>query len=214
MAITALVGRHRAPRIAALVFALASLLVLPGCWVYSVAPLYEENLAHPDADLEFDQNLVGSWWHADKECTSTLAFKGQQKEAAYELTYAAAPECKTDEGEKRAFQYDGHIIKLDNHRFLDVNPKSADVCDLCLPLHSFFLISQQNDTLVLTPVDDDWLKDAMAQEKVTLAHLTFAHYYDDLTLTASSKDLKVFVRRYADDKAAFKPDPNLMFTRK
>jgi hypothetical protein len=84
MAITALV--RRAPRIATLVLALASLLVLPGCWVFSVAPLYEENLAHPDTDLEFDQNLVGSWWHADKECLWTLTVSAQQKKAAYDLT--------------------------------------------------------------------------------------------------------------------------------
>ncbi|MGO9402716.1 MAG: hypothetical protein ACLPVW_04500 [Terriglobales bacterium] len=211
MATTALVRRSSTPRIGALVLvlALASLLLLPGCWVYSVSPLYEENLAHPDTDLAFDQSLVGSWWNADKECTWTLIVKGQQKEMAYELTFAAAPECKTDEGEKRVIQYDGHAVKLDNHLFLDVNPKSADVCDLCLPLHSFFLISQQNDTLALTPVDGDWLKEAMEQKKVILAHLN-----DDIVLSASSKDLKAFVRQYADDKAAFKPDPSLTFKRK
>jgi hypothetical protein len=126
------------------------------------------------------------------------------------LTQAAGPECKTGEGEKRVIQYDGHIVRLDKYRFLDINPKSADVCDLCLPLHNFFLISQQNDTLALTPVDFDWLKEAMAQGKVTLAHLNG----DGLTLTASSKDLKDFVRRYAEDKAAFKPDSSTTFKRK
>ncbi len=208
MAITASV--RLAPRIATLVLALASLLVLPGCWVFSVEPLYEENLAHPDTDLEFDQNLVGSWWHADEECPWTLAVSVHQKEAAYDLTETAGPECKTGEGEKRVVQYEGHVVKLDNDRFLDINPKSADVCDLCLPLHNFFLISQQNDTLALTPVDSDWLNKAMAQGKITLAHLDG----NGLTLTASSKDLKAFVRRYAGDKAAFKPDSSTTFKRK
>ena len=113
MAVTALCRR-----IVALVFVLPSLLVLPGCWVLSVAPLYEENLAHPDRDLEFDQNLVGSWRHADKECSWTLSVSAHQKEAAYDLIYVADPECQTDEGEKRVLQYDGHVVKLDSHRFL------------------------------------------------------------------------------------------------
>ncbi len=105
MAITASV--RLAPRIATLVLALASLLVLPGCWVFSVEPLYEENLAHPDTDLEFDQNLVGSWWHADEECPWTLAVSVHQKEAAYDLTETAGPECKTGEGETRIVPEDG-----------------------------------------------------------------------------------------------------------
>ena len=205
MAVTALCRR-----IAALVFVLASLLVLPGCWVLSVAPLYEENLAHPDTDLELDQNLVGSWWHADKECSWTLSVSAHQKEAAYDLIWSADPGCKTDEGEKKVLQYDGHVVKLDGHRFLDMSPRVADVCDLCMPLHNFFLISQQNDTLALTPMDGDWLEKAMAQRKVTLSHLNDGR----LTLTASSKELKVFVRRYAEDKAAFKPDSSFTFKRK
>jgi hypothetical protein len=187
--------------------ALAALLVLPACWVYSVEPLYEENLAHPDPDLTFEQSLVGSWLptHPDTDCPWTLAIAAEKQ--VYELTTAPAPNCKSEEKSSR---YVGHVIKLDNHRFFDIIPNSAEVCDLCLPLHSFFLISQENDTLALIPVDDDWLNAAIAQKSVTLPHLS-AH---NLTLTASSKDLKAFVRKYADDKAAFKPEPNLVFKKK
>jgi hypothetical protein len=128
---------------------------------------------------------------------------------------APAPNCK---GEEKTTKYEGHLVKLDNHRFLDVAPDSAEVCELCLPLHSFFPISQENDTLALIPLNDEWLSAAIVQNKVRLAHIYQDNYprevTNDAALTASSKDLKAFVRKYADDKAAFKPDPNLVFKRK
>jgi hypothetical protein len=199
--------QRRTRGLSGLFLALASLLVMPGCWVYSVEPLYEENLDHPDTDVVFDQSLVGSWWQADDDCVWTLTFSAPQKsEPAYEFTVSPAPDCKTKE---KASRYNGHVVKLDSYHFLDVNPWSEDVCDLCLPLHNFFLISQQNDTLAFTPVDPDWLEEAFAQNKVTLAHLN-----DGLKLTASSKDLKAFVRKYANDEAVFKPVPGLTFKRK
>ncbi len=92
---------------------------------------------------------------------------------------------------------------------LDIGPNSADVCEHCLALHSILLISQEKDTLALTPVDGDWLKQAIDQKKVALTHLN-----DGMTLTASSKDLKDFVRKYATDETVFKPDPDLTFKRK
>lgn len=207
MTISGCISRCCGPRIVAVIVILAALAILPGCWVYSVEPLYEERLfSHPDPDLTFDQNLLGSWWHTDTDnnCLWTLTFAAHQQ--AYELTMAPASNCK---GEEKTSKYEGHLVKLDNHRFLDIGPESTEVCDLCLPRHSFFLLTQEADTLALIPVDDEWLKDAIAQDKVTLAHLS-----DSLTLTATSKDLKAFVRKYADDKAAFKPDPNFAFKRK
>ena len=195
--------------------ALAGLFVLPGCWVYSVEPLYEENLGHPDPDLTFDQTLVGSWLNmdTDNDCLWTLVVAAEQQ--VYELTMVPASNCK---GEEKTTRYEGHLLKLDKHLLLDVAPNSADVCDLCLRRHTFFLISQENHTLALIPVNDDWLNAAIAQKKVTLAHLVddrgMREVTNDVTLTASSRDLKAFVRRYANDKVAFKPDSALVFKKK
>ena len=203
------------PRSVCIALAAAALLVLPGCWVYSVEPLYEAKLSRPDPDLTFDPAITGSWLYVgkDDDCLWTLAITAEQQ--VYELTMAPASNCK---GEEKTTRYEGHLVKLDSHRFLDVAPSSAEVCDLCLPLHSFFVMSQGNDTLTLIRVSDDWLSTAIAQQKVTLAHLgdgdRVREITNDVTLTASSKDLKAFVRKYADDKAAFPPDPSFVFKRK
>ncbi len=48
-------------RFCGIIVVVAGLLVLPGCWVYSVEPLYEEDIFGADPDLVFDQSLVGAW---------------------------------------------------------------------------------------------------------------------------------------------------------
>jgi len=210
MAIKTSFSRPRAIRYAALFVALASLLMLPGCWVYSVEPLYEDELLHRDKDVVFDPSIVGSWWHANPECSWTLTISAPPKdELVYELTMPPSPDCKSEEKDKKISRFDGRMVRLYDHRFLDISPKSADVCVHCLALHSILLISEEKDTLALTPVDGDWLKQAIDQKKVALTHLN-----DGTTLTASSKDLKDFVRKYATDETVFKPDPDLTFKRK
>ena len=82
---------------------------------------------------------------------------------------------------------------------------------ICLPLHLFFLVSQESNSLAFTPVDRDWLWLALSKRKVTLAHLEDGKSWGAVTLTASSRELKKFVRKYADDKAVFNPDSDLTF---
>ncbi|HEY6339454.1 MAG TPA: hypothetical protein VIW68_13250 [Candidatus Sulfotelmatobacter sp.] len=189
-------------RFAAILPVFATLLALSGCWVYSVNPLYEDNLPKPDPDLVFDASLVGSWGHMDDSCLWILTVGGGG--APYGMTMTPSTGCKSDE---KTTKYAGHLVKLGNHRFLDFSPESGEVCDLCLPLHSFFLVSQENDSLALIPIDVQWLSQAINQRKVGLAHLPSKNSTDDaVVLTATSEALKEFVRKYADDKAAFKPD--------
>jgi hypothetical protein len=193
---------------------LVVLLMLSGCWVYSVEPLYEAKLSHPDPELAFESSITGAWLHTDKDngCIWTLSVTAEQQ--VYDLTMTPASTCQ----DEKITKYEGHLLKLGNHRFLDVAPNSGVVCDLCLPLHSFFLISQENDTLELMPLSEEWLRTAIAQQKVALAHLAdddrLREVSNDLILTASSKDLKAFVLKYADDKAAFIRDADVAFKRK
>lgn len=202
--------RRRRTQMLSVLFVLATLAAQTGCVLRSVEPLYEEAASPVDRDLVLDQGLVGSWWYADKECSWTLAFAPPAKgDFTYAATMTAAPGCKSSDVPKRVTRYEAHVVQLDNKRFLDVSPSADDVCNPCLALHTFFLISMRDRQLTLTPVDGEWLKDAIAKGTVTLAHLN-----DSLTMTASSRDLKAFVRKYADDPAAFKPLPDFVFQRK
>src|SRR5271167_590239 len=79
-------------RIAVTILVFAGLIGLAGCWVFSIYPLYEENLAKPDPDLIFDPTLVGSWLATDKDCQWVLTIS-DWKQVFYELTMDFPPQC-------------------------------------------------------------------------------------------------------------------------
>jgi len=189
-----------APQVALI---LALLCILPGCWVSSIHSLYEES---KDQDVITDPNLAGTWTVTDDDqCTTTLTVTMQA--AVYSLHTVESGEACSNRGE--VSNYQARLVKLDAHRFLDVSPLDKDVCDMCIAKHDILLIKIDADSLAFTPIDSDWLKDALAAKTVTLSTLPD----DSDTLTASSGDLKEFCRKFAEDKAVFKPDSTVGFRR-
>jgi hypothetical protein len=198
---------RRTLKCAGIILVLAGLLVLPGCWVESINPLYEDSfLSSKDTDVIVDQRLTGSWGAAvEEKCTVTLIVSA--KDDVYDLESTQHGEGCDNQGKKSRQQ--ARLVKLDTHIFLDVSPMPDDVCEECLAKHTIYQIKIDKDSFSLTPIDSDWFKNALEQKKVALATLAD----DSDTLTASTKDLKAFCRKYADDPAAFKPI-GLSFQRK
>jgi hypothetical protein len=230
-------------QIAGTFLVLVSLIVLPGCWVYSLNPLYDTSVSR-DPDLVFDQSLIGTWSHLDGSCQWTLTVSTTPD--SYQMTLAPGSGCSDDE---KTNNYDAHLVRVTTHRFLDVAARSEQVCDLCLPLHSIFLLQQENvqqenvqqenlqqengqpekaqasDSLNLVPLDITWMTHALNSKRVVLSQLPRQRPArtaqvltagDAVYLTASSADLKKFAAKYADDKGAFRIDSDavLKFKRK
>ena len=186
---------------------LLALLVLPGCWVTSINGLYEQespvNL-HKDPDLVFDPSLIGSWSLTDDTCTTLLTIAA--KDEVYDLQSAEQGEgCSAEKSHRQA-----RLVKLGNYYFLDVSPMEDDVCDMCVAKHSVLLTRFDKATLSLSPVDSDWLKRSLTAKTVSLATLAG----DTDTITASSKDLKAFCRKFAENTEVFKPESTSTFKRK
>ena len=183
---------------------LAATLALSGCWVTSINPLYQETTIdnlRKDPDIAFEPSLIGSWVVTGDKCTAPMVIQSEDKEV-YDFERKAEGAGCTESDVSTHMQ--GRLVKLDHYYFLDMYPLVADVCSMCLPKHDIFLTKFDKNSLSFVPIDSDWLKKAIAAKKVKLATLA-----DDTdTITASSKDLKAFCRRYAEDKEAFKPDPN------
>lgn len=196
----------RVLRIAVITVALFSLLMMSGCWMFSLQPLFDGG---SDPDLIFDESLVGAWGHEAEGCQWTLAVQASAR--AYDMAMAPGAGCKTDE---KTTRYLAYLVKVDNHRFLDVSPKQSEVCDLCLSVHTFVLLSLENHTLSLTPLDGDWLDKAIKEKKVAVAYVGDEGTDLDITLNARPAELKTLLRTYANDSAAFKPSGRLVFTRK
>lgn len=197
------ISRH-----AGIIPVLAGLLLLPGCWVESINALYEEwSVDHPveDHDVVFDPSLTGSWSAIDEKCTTVLAISA--KDNIYDLRSTEQGEGCIESG--KTLRKQARLVKLDTYYFLDVSPTPGDVCDMCLATHAILQMRIEQGSLSFTPIDSDWLKKALAAKTVALATLP----NDTDMLTASSADLKSFCRRFAGDKAVFKPDSTVSFKR-
>jgi hypothetical protein len=183
-------------KLAGVALALAGLLVLPGCWVTSINPLYEDGfLSSKDPDVVFDQSLIGSWTDINDKCTTLLTIAA--KDQVYDLQSVAQGEgC----GEEKS-HYQAQLVKLDSYYFLDLSPVNGDVCVMCLARHEIFLAKFDKTTFSLTPIDSDWLKKSLEAKTVALATVAG----DTDTITASAKELKAFCREFANNAEVFKP---------
>jgi len=191
-------------RMIGMVCVLASFLALPACWVKSVNGLREGGLFQPDKDQTFDAALLGTWKATVDECSITLGITADRKEYHWKTT-SVGKECDNDKGDKA--YYDAELFKLDDHEFLDLTARSEDVCKMCVAIHWILLVQIEKGSLSLTPIDSDWLKKAEERRAIELATLPG----DTDTITASPQELKAFCRKYADDKAVFKPPANITF---
>jgi hypothetical protein len=198
MSFSGIVRSGYIPKFQGMALAFAALLVLSGCWVTSINPLYEEDLSGKDPDVVFDQNLIGSWIGVGDKCAAPLTITA--KDGVYDLQSTGKGEGCSDSASPSHFQ--ARLVKLDTYYFLDISPIAEDVCEMCIARHNILLVEFDKSKLTTIPIDSDWLKKAVAAKTVTLATMPD----DSDTLIASPKELKAFCRKYAGDKEVFRPD--------
>lgn len=181
-----------------------ALLFLQGCTVVSINSLYED-VTPKDADVVFEKSLVGTWLEKDGKCVTTITVASNEE--TYDLQSVQGEGC-SDPGE-RVRQW-ARLVKLGESYFVDMFPRPDDVCGTCLALHQLFLISFTKETMTLTPIDAEGVRALLSAKKLRLSivpedpNALFPER--PLTLTASSKDLKEFCRKFAADKTIFKPE--------
>ncbi len=90
------------------------LLVLPGCEVMSIHPLYEENVSPKDPDIVLDKDLAGSWSLTDGKCTTTLTVTAKEEIYDFRSVTGRAKGC-SDAGEEARMQ--ARLVKLDSYLF-------------------------------------------------------------------------------------------------
>lgn len=192
---------------------IAGLLILPACDVMSIHPLYED-VSPKDPDIVFEKDLTGSWSVTDGKCTTTLTVTA--KDEIYDFRAVEDGEGCSDPGKETRQQ--ARLVKLDSYYFLDVSPRAEDVCIACLALHWISLARIDKDTLSLTPIDSDGLNELLRAGTVHLKTLPedpkLLMPERPMTLTALSKDLKNFCRKFAGNKKVFKPESTEAFKRK
>lgn len=183
-------------RLLSLLAALLALLPATGCWVYSVQPLVES-----DEELVFDRLLLGNWWQPRDGCS--LVFSRFYEERTYRVVYASPPErkgkgCLLDEGRSAAF--DGKLVEIGDTRYLDLYPVDREPKHHEVLLHSFYRIRVDASSLVLTPMNPEWIKSQVEQQRLAL---TGRVSNERVVLTNSTKELRELLRTYGSSDELF-----------
>jgi len=197
---------------------LLMLILAAGCgFPVSLHPLYSEK------DTTFDASLLGAWITEDGE--TTYVFK-KKDATSYQLllTCAIDSEIKFNadgsssvepvvKGANKEFvtcKCEAHLVKLGKHLFLDICPEESSGSE---PVNSFFWIrghvflkiSIEKDSLRISYLNEEWLKEKLTAGKIKLAHEFLEKDLFDgrIIITAQTKALRKFISKYAEDKEAF-----------
>ena len=171
----------------------ASLLILSGCWTYSLHPLCGDD----DPNLTYEPALEGTWKSGDD---NLLVITGDSKSQEYRLQLVEDDASKRESDPKtgREFTYTGRLVKLGAERFLDAVPDGDGVAG-ALPAHNVFKVAVEGGAISLSLLDVHGLCGAPEAQQVVLGQCIDG----DFILTASTDVLQDFVRNHSDDDGVF-----------
>jgi hypothetical protein len=140
--------------------------------------------------------LEGTW---KGESNEWITMTGDSKLKKYQLEWVrvssnAEAQPKTDFD----FTFSGRLVELGAERFLDAVPEGDGIAG-AIPAHNVFKVSVHGDTLVLSPLNVDWLCSASQADQAALGQCMDG----DFILTASTDVLQEFVREHSDDEQVF-----------
>ena len=156
------------------------LLVLTGC-VVSLHPVYTQG------DIVFEPALVGRW----AEGPDVFQFE-KAGDRTYQLTY-------TDESGASG-RFTAHLLKLDGDLYLDLFPEDPELKENdfykmhIVAAHTFMRVKQISPRLQMAFMDYDWLDQLLKKTPEALKH---EKQEDRVIITASTKELQAFLRKYS-----------------
>ncbi len=175
--------------------------VLGGCVpVMSLHPLFTEE------DTVFEKKLLGTWVDDPNSPDGSWEFSDiNEPKNAYKLILT------DEEGKKGSFV--ARLVKLQDKLFMDVYPTAlpSDVNDpgkmawplnllFLIPAHTFLKIDSMEPTLKIRLTLESEMKKLLAEDPNAVEHTLVD---DRLVLTASTKELRAFVLKYANDDRLF-----------
>ena len=168
--------------------------------VQSIHALYTEQ------DLISDDSMIGTW--EDKQSGETWTFI-----KAGRLEYKLI---QVDEDGK-AGEFTARLVKVENRVFLDLLPMrpAGDNTDLfqsqLIRTHTFAYIARRSDSLEVSVLEMNWLKDTVARDPAAVRHEKIG---GDIVMTAQPKEMQKFLIDSLAVKGAFSEPAVLMQKRR
>ncbi len=179
---------------------LSLFVLLNGCGIFSIHPLFHEK------DLIVNTKLIGTWKDASDE--NSLIKIDTTADSKYLFT-------RIDAGDTTDFEMG--LLQLQGQYFIDLFPMEkcgvfqGEDCDMMellfknyIPVHTFMKIEIGNGDFNLIGFDNERLIKLFHENRIRLAHETDKEDKDAyVVITASTDDLQKFISRYATEKEAF-----------
>src|SRR5258708_6130553 len=176
-----------------------------GCWVRSVYPFYE------DSDVVIDQTLAGAWVGEGELRNCVLAINLSAASRTYTIEVANSENktagCKaTTETQSESMEFRGQLVQIGQRRFFDVVNVDHDGLDMLLKVET------DKPGLALTPMDSEWMANAMDSNTVKLQGRAEAFGGEfgtgpppdgRVTLVSATSELREFLRQHVSDKGVF-----------
>ena len=206
---------HLRYRFGWLALAVAVLRSMPGCWVFSVAPL-DEDPGHSVRDL----SVAGDWWQPELGCTLSIKLAEASPRPGtghyYNISYAApawtGSDCLIDVG---VYKFKGLLFQVGEGRFLDLMPDLDDKKPnhpYFMPVHSFHKVVVKDKRLSLVPISSKWILERSRAKTFPLRMRDeFGDKWDVIVLTASSEEIRTFLRAHENYEKTFAPEPSFTF---
>jgi len=178
--------------------ALTAVILLPGCLVSSLHPLFTE------ADLVFEPALLGTWRAAEKKVTFE---RTDQK--SYRITYVELG--RSGDGSPappNPSVLEGRLGRLGPSLFLDTFvteklPLPGALGLHLVPVHLFWRLRMDGDNLFIERFAPAWCKDAAPPAGIPIRLECVEN--DWPLLTAPTPDLQAFLTQHAADPGLFDP---------
>jgi len=173
-----------------------------------VYPFYD------DSDVSVDLGLVGSWVGQEELKGCLLNIKLDAATRTYTVEVSESAEKNTAQCETAAFE--GKLVQVGQQSFFDVVP-DPEKCRSVL-METLLKVEADKQRLSLTPLDPEWMANALEQKGVKLRGRT--QEFGTLpklvavTLTSPTSDLREFVAQHLNQKGAFSESGRMTFQRK
>lgn len=171
---------------------LASCIVVP-----SLQPFYMED------QVVFDERLLGEWSGEEGDIVWTFS----QRDS---LTYTVESIV-----EEESARFEVHLFRLKDQYYLDFHPEYESehlfYASHLLPAHSVMQCDIEEDTLVVSPLDYEWVEEAISSGQ--LNGLQYERVEEDFILSSPTADLQKFIVTHAQDRNVF-PEGNVLVRKK